>query len=112
MRQGKDDRIWRSAKYSAAAILCAKDGMVISRKSFSLIEESETEALHEIFYSDIEKIFADDTEILLGDGIKIKDARLVITKKDGEILRLPMLHVVAVDHLCEDIMRILASPQA
>ena len=112
MRQGKDDRKWRSAKYSAAAILCTKDGMVISRKSFSLIEESETETMHELFYSDIEKISADDAEILREDGIKIKDARLVITKRNGEILRLPMLHVVAVDHLCEDIMRILSTSQA
>ena len=86
--------------------------MVISRKNFSLIEESETETMHELFYSDIEKISADDAEILREDGIKIKDARLVITKRNGEILRLPMLHVVAVDHLCEDIMRILSTSQA
>lgn len=112
MRQGKDDRKWRASKYSAAAILCTKSGMVISQKSFSLTEESETEALHEIFYSDIERIFTDDKELLREDGVKIKDARLIIAKKDGEILSLPMLHVVAVDHLCEDIMRILSSPQA
>ena len=111
MRQGKDDRKWRTSQYSVATILCTKNGIVISHKTFSLIDESETEVLYEIFYSDIDRISADDKEFLRDDGIKIKDAGLNITKKDGEILSLPMLHVVAIDQLCEDIHRILSTSQ-
>lgn len=111
MRQGKDDRKWRTSQYSVATILCTKGGIVISHKTFSLIDESETEVLHEIFYSDIDRISADDKEFLRDDGIKIKDARLNITKKDGEILSFPMLHVVAIDQLCEDVRRIISTSQ-
>lgn len=111
MRQGKDDRKWRTSQYSVATILCTKNGIVISHKTFSLIDESETEVLHEIFYSDIDRISADDKEFLRDDGIKIKDARLNITKKDGEILSFPMLHVVAIDQLCEDVRRIISTSQ-
>ena len=111
MRQGKDDRKWRTSQYSVATILCTKGGIVISHKTFSLIDESETEVLHEIFYSDIDRISADDKEFLRDDGIKIKDARLNITKKDGEILSLPILHVVAIDQLCEDVRRIISTSQ-
>ena len=112
MRQGKDDRRWRTSRYSTAAILCTKNGMVVSHKTFSLIEESETEALHEIFYSDIDMIFVDDKYFLLDDGTKIKNSELIITQKDETELRLPLLHIVAVDNLCEDIHRILSTSQS
>jgi hypothetical protein len=107
MRRGKDDRKCRTSKYSTAAVLCTKHGMVISHKTFSLIDETVTESLHEFLFSDIDKVSIADMEKTLEDGSKIKDSRFIVTENGKEALNLPTVHVIAVDRLCEDINRMI-----
>ncbi len=112
MRRGKDDRKCRTSKYSAAAIICTKNGIVISHKTFSLIDETVTEKLYEFLFTDIDSISVVDGEIKHEDGNKIKDSRLVITENGNEALNLPTIHVIAVDRLCEDVNRMAASAKS
>lgn len=109
MRRGKDDRKCRTSKYSAAAVLCTKNGMVISHKTFSLIDETVTETLHEFLFSDIDSVSVSDREMQIEDGTRIMDSRFTITENGKELLSLPTLHVIAVDRLCEDINRMVSS---
>ena len=109
MRRGKDDRKCRTSKYTAAAVLCTKNGIVISRKTFSLIDETVTESLHDFLFADIDKVSVVDIEKTLEDGSKIKDSRFIVTENGKETLNLPTLHILAVDRLCEDINRMASS---
>ncbi|MBQ9747821.1 MAG: hypothetical protein IJV98_03450 [Clostridia bacterium] len=106
LRRGKDDRKCRSSEYSAAAILTTKDGIVVSVKTFSLIEENVTETLHEFVFSDFGGLSVRDEEYVLTDGVKIKCPKLVVTSEGKEALALPTRHVIAVDRLCEDVNRL------
>jgi hypothetical protein len=112
MRRGKDDRKCRTSKYRAAAVICTKNGMVISQKTFSLIDETVTETLHEFLFADIDSLSVVDNEIRHEDGTKIKDSRLILTENGKEVLNLPTIHVIAVDRLCEDINRMIASAKS
>jgi hypothetical protein len=112
MRRGKDDRKCRTSKYRAAAVICTKNGMVISQKTFSLIDETVTETLHEFLFADIDSLSVVDNEIRHEDGTKIKDSRLILTENGKEVLNLPTVHVIAVDRLCEDINRMIASAKS
>ncbi len=109
MRRGKDDRKCRTSEYSAAALICTKNGMLISHKTFSLIEDKMTENLHEFLFSALDSVSVIDSEKKLEDGTKIKDARLIISENGKEALNLPVLHIVAVDQLCEELNRMIAS---
>ncbi len=106
MRRGKDDRKCRSSQYSAAAVLTTKNGVVVSVKTFSLIEETITETLHEFPFADFGGMSVRDDEYVLADGTKIKDAKLVILSEGKEALALPTPHVIAIDRLCEDVNRL------
>lgn len=112
MRRGKDDRKCRTSKYRAAAVICTKNGMVISQKTFSLIDETVTETLYEFLFADIDSLSVVDNEIRHEDGTKIKDSRLILTENGKEVLNLPTIHVIAVDRLCEDINRMIASAKS
>ena len=112
MRRGKDDRKCRTSKYSAAAVICTKNGVLISQKTFSLIEEATKETLYEFLFADIDSLTVIDNELRHEDGTKIKDSRLVITENGKEVLNLPTVHVIAVDRLCEDINRMIASAKS
>jgi hypothetical protein len=112
MRRGKDDRKCRTSKYRAAAVICTKNGMVISQKTFSLIDETVTETLYEFLFADIDSLSVVDNEIRHEDGTKIKDSRLILTENGKEVLNLPTVHVIAVDRLCEDINRMIASAKS
>jgi hypothetical protein len=112
MRRGKDDRKCRTSKYRAAAVICTKNGMVISQKTFSLIDETVTETLYEFLFADIDSLSVVDNEIRHKDGTKIKDSRLILTENGKEVLNLPTVHVIAVDRLCEDINRMIASAKS
>ncbi len=108
-RKGKDDRKWRSSLYSAAAVICTKNGILVSHKTISLIEEMATEKIHEYSYGELDGAEIIDREITLTNGEKVKIARLVFTANGKECLSLPTLHVVAADKLAEDICRLAAS---
>ncbi len=103
MRRGKDDRKCRTSKYSAAAVLCMKNGIVCSQKTFSLIEECVTEEIYEFPYSDLDCVSVFDEETYLADETRVKHSFLNITKNDGTVCKFPTIHIIAVDRLAEEI---------
>ncbi len=107
LRRGKDDRKCRTSKYSIAAVLCTKNGIILSHKTCSLIDETVTETIHEFLYTEMDAVSIIDNEIKLPDGTKTKDTRFVITKDGKELLNLPTVHVIAVDRLAADINRMI-----
>ncbi len=109
IRRGKDDRKCRTSKYSTAAVLCTKSGVVFSQKTFSLTDETVTEATYEFLYADLDAVSVFDGEYTLADGNKIKDARFIITENGKQALSLPTVHIIAVDRLAEEINRMIAA---
>ncbi len=111
-RRGKDDRKWRTSLYSAAAVLCTKNGIVISHKQFSLIEDALSETTHEFHYAALDAVKVEDLDISLPDGSKVKKTRLVFVQNGETALALPAHHVVALDTLAEDICRLIKEAKA
>lgn len=112
IRRGKDDRKCRTSRYSAAAVICTQSGIVISQKTFSLIDETATETLHELLFTDLESVGIVDEELKYEDGANIKNSKMILQANDHEPLALPTVHVIAVDRLCEDINRMIASAKS
>ncbi len=109
VRRGKDDRKCRTSKYSTTAVLCTKNGILLSQKIFSLIDETVTEATHEFLYSELELVAVTEHEYTLADGSKLKDSRFTVTENGKELLALPTLHIIAVDRLADDINRMIVA---
>ena len=100
MRRGRVDRVCRTARYSMAKIFCLKYGIVVSEKSFSLIEESEHENTESYAFAELDSVSVVDESFVCKDQTKVKASYFVIQKDGNEILRLPVKHDVAVDKLC------------
>ena len=100
MRRGRVDRVCRTARYSVARIFCMKYGIVVSEKSFSLIEESEQENTESYAFAELDSVSVVDESFVCKDQTKIKASYFVIQKDGNDILRLPVKHDVAVDKLC------------
>ena len=103
MRRGRIDRTCRTAQYSAAKIFCAKQGIIIAEKSFSLIEESENERMDSYSFADMDHTAVVDEQFICKDQSKIRVSYFVITKDNNEIFRLPVKHDIAIDKLCNTI---------
>lgn len=100
MRRGRIDRTCRTSKYSMAKIFCMKYGIVVSEKTFSLIEEAENENTDSYTFADLDCVSIKDEQFLCKDQSKIKVSYFVIQKNGNDILRLPVKHNVAIDKLC------------
>ena len=100
MRRGKIDRICRTAQYSIAKIFCTKYGIVVSAKSFSLIDSSEHEDMDSYSFTDLDRTSVIEEYFICKDQSKIKTSYFVITKDGNDILRLPVKHDVAIDKYC------------
>ncbi len=100
MRRGRIDRTCRTSRYSMARIFCTKYGIVISEKSFSLIEESEHENMDSYPFAEVDSVSVEDEQFVCKDQSKIKVSYFVIKKDGNDILRLPVKHDVAIDKLC------------
>ena len=103
MRRGRVDRVCRTARYSMAKIICMKYGIVVSEKSFSLIDESEHEHTESYAFAELDSVSVEDEQFLCEDQSKVKASYFVIRKDGKDILRLPVKHDVAVDKLCATI---------
>ena len=100
MRRGKSDRMCRTAKYSTAKIYCMKYGIVVSAKSFSLIDSFENERMDSYSFIDMDCVSVIDESFVCKDQSKIKTSYFVIQKDGNDILRLPVKHDVAIDKYC------------
>ena len=100
MRRVKSDRMCRTAKYSTAKIYCMKYGIVVSAKSFSLIDSFENERMDSYSFIDMDCVSVIDESFVCKDQSKIKTSYFVIQKDGNDILRLPVKHDVAIDKYC------------
>lgn len=103
VRRGKDDRHYRSSLYTATALVFTNDGIYASQKTFSLIEDSESESDAEFFYDELENAFVSEEEATLADGAKAKTCFVVFTCGGKEIFRAPAKSSYALTALCDDI---------
>ena len=100
MRRGRIDRTCRTSQYSMAKIFCTKYGIVVSAKTFSLIEESENENTESYSFAEIDGVSIEDEQFLCKDQSKVKISYFIIQKDGTDILRLPVKHDVAIEKLC------------
>ena len=100
MRRGRIDRTCRTSRYGIAKIFCTKYGIVISAKTFSLIEESKHENTESYSFAEIDCVSIEKEQFLCKDQSKIKISYFVIQKDGANILRLPVKHDVAIEKLC------------
>ena len=106
VRRGKDDRKCRSTVYCASALIFTKNGVFISQKTFSLIEESEEEKCFQFVYEDMDDVVATEEEFSVDTtDAKAKAAFLVFSETGGESVRVPIKRGAEADRLCEDINR-------
>ena len=108
MRRGRVDRICRTAKYCTAKIFCTKYGIVVSQKSFSLIDAAEYENTDSYSFFDMDCATVIDGQFICKDQSKIKASYFVIQKDGNDILRLPVKHDVAIDKLCNIINEMIS----
>jgi len=100
MRRGRIDRTCRTSQYSAAKIFCMKYGIVVARKTFSLIEQEEQENMDSYPFFDMDRALVVDEQWICKDQSKITISYFVIKRGEDDLLRLPVQHDVAIDKLC------------
>ncbi|MBE6665222.1 MAG: hypothetical protein E7603_03240 [Ruminococcaceae bacterium] len=100
MRRGRSDRMCRTSQYSVAKIFCMKYGIVVSAKSFSLIDSSENEYTDSYSFTDLDDVSVIDEYFVCKDQSKIKTSYFVVKKDGNDILRLPVKHDVAIEKYC------------
>lgn len=103
MRRGRIDRRCRTSMYCISRIFCLNAGIIISQKTFSLIDETSNEHMDTFFFSDIDSVAITKEPFLCNDQFKIQVSYFVIRKDNAELLRLPVMHDMAIDRLCAEI---------
>ena len=108
VRRGRADRKYRSSKYVASAFLFTKDGVYISQKAFSLIEDSTVETDMEFVFEYIDEAYTVCEERIFGENDKVKLYFLIIKEDGKEAARIPVKYNAIVDRVCDDINNAIA----
>lgn len=107
VRRGLSDRKYRSSKYVASALLFTKDGIYISQKTFSLIEDSTVETDMEFVFEYLDEVYAVQEERVFGED-KVKLHFFVIKEDGEEKARIPVKYNAIVDRVCDDVNNAIA----
>lgn len=102
VRRGLSDRKYRSSKYVASALLFTKDGVYISQKTFSLIEDNTAETDMEFVFEYLDEVYAVQEERVFGED-KVKVSFFVIKEDGEEKARIPVKYNAMVDKVCDDV---------
>jgi len=108
VRRGRSDRHYRGSKYTASALLFTNDGVYISQKTFSLIEESTVETDMEFAFEDIDEVYTVCEERVFGEKDKVKIYFFVIKENGEEKARIPVKYNAMVDKVCDDVNNAVA----
>ncbi len=108
VRRGKDDRRYRTSLYTATALIFTDHGVYAAQKTFSFIEEAESETETQFLYEELDGVNMLEEEISLADGGKAKACTLVFTCEGKEALRVPAKGDYAAQSLCEEINHAVA----
>ena len=107
LRRGKIDRKFRSNHYTATAILCTKNGMCLSEKTFSLTENDVAEALFEFHFSEIDGLFVETEIHRFENGDQTTAAALTVKAGGKTVHTVPVTQNASLDHILDAInMRI------
>lgn len=104
VRRGLSDRRYRSSAYTASALLFTKDGVYISQKKFSLIEDNVSETDMEFVFEDMDEVYSVQEERVFGED-KVKICFFVIREGGEEKIRIPVKYSAIVDRVCDDVNR-------
>jgi hypothetical protein len=107
LRRGLSDRKYRSSKYVASALLFTNDGVYISQKTVSLIEDNTTETDMEFVFEYLDEVYAVQEERIFGDD-KVKISFFVIKENGEEKARIPVKYNAFVDKVCDDVNNAIA----
>jgi hypothetical protein len=107
LRRGLSDRKYRSSKYVASALLFTNDGVYISQKTFSLVEDNTVETDMEFVFEYLDEVYAVQEERIFGDD-KVKIAFFVIKENGEEKARIPVKYNAFVDKVCDDVNNAIA----
>jgi hypothetical protein len=108
LRRGRTDRKYRSSEYLASALIFTKDGIYISQKHFSLIEDKTVETDMEFIYEDMDEVYSVCEERVFGESDKVKIYFFVIKENGVEKARIPVRYNAIVDKVCDDINNAIA----
>ena len=112
VRRGRSDRHYRSSKYVASALLFTKDGVYISQKTLSLIEESEVETDLQFAFEDMDSVYPVCEERVFGEKDSTKIWFFVISENGKEAARIPVKYNATIDKLCDDVNHAIAEAKA
>jgi hypothetical protein len=84
-------------------LLFTKDGVYISQKTFSLIEDKTVESDMEFAFEDIDEVYSVLEERVFGEKEKTKVCFLVINENGEEKARIPAKYNAILDRVCDDI---------
>jgi hypothetical protein len=102
VRRGLSDRKYRTSKYVASALLFTKDGVYISQKTVSLIEDSAVETDMEFVFEYLDEVYTVHEERIFGED-KVKVSFFVIKEEGEEKARIPVKYNAIVDKVCDDV---------
>ena len=108
VRRGRSDRKYRSSKYVASAFIFTNDGIYISQKTFSLIEDNTVETEMEFVFEYMDGVSTVCEERVFGEKDRVKLYFLVINEDGKEAARIPVKYNARVDKLCDDINNAIA----
>ena len=108
LRRGRSDRKYRSSKYTATALLFTNDGIYVSQKTFSFIEDNTVETDMEFIFENIDEAYTVCEERVFGESDKVKLYFLVISENGKEAVRIPVKYNAIVDKVCDDINNAIA----
>ena len=111
VRRGLSDRRYRSSVYTASALLFTKDGVYISQKTFSLIEDSVSETDMEFVFEDMDEVYSVKEERVFGED-KVKICFFVIKEDGEEKARIPVRYNAIVDRVCDDVNHAIAEAKS
>lgn len=104
MRRGKDDRKLRTSTYTAAALVFTQNGIVLSVKTFSLINSDKTEKKREFPYAALDHAAVIRESVPIQDGTaNIETSYFVLYENGQECFRTPASQSAVLDKLCEDL---------
>ena len=102
VRRGLSDRKYRGSEYLASALLFTNDGIYISQKRFSLIEEKTVETDMEFVFEYMDEVYTVQEERIFGED-KVKLYFFVIKEEGEEKARIPVKYNAIVDRVCDDV---------
>ena len=102
LRRGLSDRKYRSSKYVASAMLFTNDGIYISQKTVSLVEDNTVETDMEFVFEYLDEVYVVQEERVFGED-KVKIAFFVVKENGEEKARIPVKYNAIADRVCDDV---------